>query len=98
MIHVFPPRFVEKAKKNLQEFVVVNEERRPLILTLWEEFLQNEAPYLTQHVHTLPVILGMRLSVNTFYGLSIGTVPNSTILFDPPIPQTQRAETMDASK
>ncbi|XP_073309079.1 uncharacterized protein [Primulina huaijiensis] len=31
----------------------------------------------------------MRLSVNTFYGLSIGTVPNSTILFDPPI---QRSE------
>ncbi|XP_075513920.1 uncharacterized protein LOC142549060 [Primulina tabacum] len=29
----------------------------------------------------------MRLSVNTFYGLSIGTVPNSTILFDPPIHQ-----------
>ncbi|XP_073275450.1 uncharacterized protein [Primulina huaijiensis] len=31
----------------------------------------------------------MRLSVNTFYGLSIGTVPNSTILFDPPIQQAE---------
>ncbi|XP_073307406.1 replication factor A protein 1-like [Primulina huaijiensis] len=29
----------------------------------------------------------MRLSVNTFYGISVGTVPNSTILFDPPIQQ-----------
>ncbi|XP_075514204.1 replication protein A 70 kDa DNA-binding subunit B-like isoform X2 [Primulina tabacum] len=85
VVHVFPPRFVEKTKRNLQEFVIVNEERKPLILTLWEEFLQTETPFLTQNVHTFPVILGMRLSVNTFYGLSIGTVPNSTILFDPPI-------------
>lgn len=85
VIHVFPPRYVERTKRNLQEFVIVNEERKPLILTLWEEFLQTEAPFLTQNVHTFPVILGMRLSVNTFYGQSIGTVPNSTILFDPPI-------------
>ncbi|XP_075503734.1 replication factor A protein 1-like [Primulina tabacum] len=89
VVHVFPPRFVEKTKRNLQEFVIVNEERRPLILTLWEEFLQIKAPFLTQNVHTLLVILGMRLSVNTFYGLSIGTVPNSTILFDPPIQQAE---------
>ncbi|XP_073275243.1 replication protein A 70 kDa DNA-binding subunit B-like isoform X2 [Primulina huaijiensis] len=89
VIHVFFPQFVERTKRNLQEFVIVNEERRPLILTLWEEFLQTEALFLTQDVHTLPVILGMRLSVNTFYGLSIGTVPNSTILFDPPIQQAE---------
>lgn len=90
VLHVFPPRFIEKTKRNLQDFVVVNEERRPLILTLWEEFLQSEASYLTQNVHTTPIILGMRLCVNTFYGLSIGTVPNSTILFDPPIPQANK--------
>ncbi|XP_073021305.1 uncharacterized protein [Primulina eburnea] len=54
--------------------------RRASILTLLEEFLQTEAPYLTKNVHNMPIILGMRLSVNTFYGLSIGTTP-STILF-----------------
>ncbi|XP_075523135.1 replication protein A 70 kDa DNA-binding subunit B-like isoform X2 [Primulina tabacum] len=89
-MHVFPPRFVEKTKKHLQDFVIVNEERKPLILTLWEEFLENEAPYLVENVHNMPIILGMRLSVNTFYGLSIGTVPNSTILFEPPIPQAKQ--------
>ncbi|XP_075492190.1 uncharacterized protein LOC142530304 [Primulina tabacum] len=31
----------------------------------------------------------MRLCVNTFYGLSICTVPNSTILFDPPIQRNE---------
>ncbi|XP_073047632.1 uncharacterized protein [Primulina eburnea] len=31
----------------------------------------------------------MRLSVNIFYGLSIGTVPNSTILFDLSIQQAE---------
>ncbi|XP_073050413.1 uncharacterized protein [Primulina eburnea] len=38
----------------------------------------------------MPIILGMRLSVNTFYGLSIGTMPNSTILFESPIPQAKQ--------
>lgn len=90
VVHVFPPRFVGKNKRNLQEFVVVNDERRPLILTLWEEFLQTEAPYLAQNVHNMPIILGMRLSVNTFYGLSIGTVPNSTIMFEPPIQEAKQ--------
>lgn len=89
-MHVFPPRLIGKNKRNLQEFVIVNEERRPLILTLWEEFLQTEAPYLTQNVHNMPIILGMRLSVNTFYGLSIGTIPNSTILFEPPIQKAKQ--------
>ncbi|XP_073024786.1 replication protein A 70 kDa DNA-binding subunit B-like [Primulina eburnea] len=90
VIHVFPARYVEKTKRNLQDFVVVNEECTPLILTLWEEFLQSEATYLAENVHSMPIILGMRLSVNTFYGLSVGTFPNSTILFDPPLPQTEQ--------
>ncbi|XP_073301705.1 replication protein A 70 kDa DNA-binding subunit D-like [Primulina huaijiensis] len=90
VIHVFPARYIEKTKRNLQDFVVVNEERTPLILTLWEEFLQSEATYLAENAHNMPIILGMRLSVNTFYGLSIGTFPNSTILFDPPLPQTEQ--------
>ncbi|XP_073305252.1 uncharacterized protein [Primulina huaijiensis] len=89
VIHVFPPRFVERTKRNLQGFVIINEERRALILTLWEEFLQSEAPYLTKNVNNMPIVLGMRLSVNTFYGLSIGTIPSSTILFDPPISQAE---------
>ncbi|XP_073311155.1 replication protein A 70 kDa DNA-binding subunit B-like [Primulina huaijiensis] len=89
VIHVFPPRFVERTKRNLQDFVIVKEERRPLILTLWEEFLQSEAPYLKKNVHNMPIVLGMRLSVNTFYGLSIGTIPSSTILFDPPISEAE---------
>ncbi|XP_073159353.1 replication protein A 70 kDa DNA-binding subunit B-like isoform X1 [Henckelia pumila] len=87
VIHVFPPRFVQRTRRNLQDFVIVNEEHRPMLLTLWEEFLQNEGPRLSENVHKVPVILGIRLSVNTFYGLSVGTMPNSTFLFDPPIAQ-----------
>ncbi|XP_073300070.1 replication protein A 70 kDa DNA-binding subunit B-like [Primulina huaijiensis] len=89
VIHVFPPRFVERAKRNLQDFVVINEERRAFILTLWEDFLQTKAPYLAKNVHNMPIILGMRLSVNIFYGLSIGTTPSSIIPFDPPTPQVE---------
>ncbi|XP_073039762.1 replication protein A 70 kDa DNA-binding subunit D-like isoform X2 [Primulina eburnea] len=81
---------LRKLKNTYRTLFFVNEERKPLILTLWEEFLENEAPYLVENVHNMPIILGMRLSVNTFYGLSIGTVPNSTILFEPPIPQTKQ--------
>ncbi|XP_075488962.1 uncharacterized protein LOC142527868 [Primulina tabacum] len=86
---VFPPRFVGRTKRNLQDFVVINEERSALIHRLWEEFLQTEAPYLTKNVHNMRIILGMRLFVNILYGLSIGTTPSSTILFDPPTPQAE---------
>ncbi|XP_073046068.1 uncharacterized protein [Primulina eburnea] len=79
--------FLKKLQDNKSLFLLTKR-RRPLILILWEEYLQTEALFLTQNVHTLPVILGMQLSVNTFYGLSIGTVPNSTILLDPPIQRT----------
>ncbi|XP_073305873.1 uncharacterized protein [Primulina huaijiensis] len=61
VIHVFPPRFVERTKRNLQDFVIINEERRALILTLWEEFLQSEAPYLTKNVHTMPILISFAL-------------------------------------
>ncbi|XP_073119768.1 replication protein A 70 kDa DNA-binding subunit B-like [Henckelia pumila] len=71
VIHVFPPRFVQRTRRNLQDFVIVNEEHRPMLLTLWEEFLQNEGPRLSENVHKVPVILGIRLSVNTFYGKTI---------------------------
>ncbi|XP_075500660.1 uncharacterized protein LOC142539244 isoform X2 [Primulina tabacum] len=37
----------------------------------------------------MPIVLGMCLSINTFYGLSIGTIPSSTILFDHPISQAE---------
>ncbi|XP_073307264.1 uncharacterized protein [Primulina huaijiensis] len=37
----------------------------------------------------MPIIFGMRLSVNTFYGLSIGTIQSSIILFDPPTAQAE---------
>ncbi|KAL8464420.1 hypothetical protein ACS0TY_034085 [Phlomoides rotata] len=34
----------------------------------------------------------MRLSINTFYGISLGTLPNNNILFDPPIAQATQLE------
>ncbi|KAL8552213.1 hypothetical protein ACS0TY_001057 [Phlomoides rotata] len=63
VIHVFPPRFIQKNNRMVQDFVIINEERRPTILTLWEEFVKSEASDLTENIANMPVILGMRLSV-----------------------------------
>ncbi|KAL8474974.1 hypothetical protein ACS0TY_031410 [Phlomoides rotata] len=40
----------------------------------------------------MPIILGMRLSVNNYHGISFGTLPISTILIDPPISQAKNLD------
>ncbi|KAL8501801.1 hypothetical protein ACS0TY_021061 [Phlomoides rotata] len=92
VIHVFPSRYIQKIQKTVQEFVVVNEESRPTILTLWEEFIQSEGLQLSENIHRMPIILGMRLSVNNYHGISFGTLPISTILIDPPISQAKNLD------
>ncbi|KAL8552208.1 hypothetical protein ACS0TY_001051 [Phlomoides rotata] len=92
VIHVFPSRFIQKIQKTVQEFVVVNEESRPTILTLWEEFIQSEGLQLSDNIHRMPIILGMRLYVNNYHGISFGTLPISTILIDPPISQAKNLD------
>lgn len=41
---------------------------KPMLLALWEDFLDTEAPKLSADIEKMPIIVGMRLSVNTFHG------------------------------
>ncbi|XP_027173987.1 replication protein A 70 kDa DNA-binding subunit B-like [Coffea eugenioides] len=88
VIQALPQRLIAGAKPSIiQEFIVVNEEQRPLILTLWEPFVDNEGAQLLQIAHTYPIVVILRPIVTTFYGISLRTKGSTNILLDPPFPQ-----------
>ncbi|CAI9117648.1 OLC1v1019086C1 [Oldenlandia corymbosa var. corymbosa] len=92
VIHFHPVHFVATKGKSVQEFVIVNQERCPMFLSLWEESLHEEGQRLVNNIHKNPVILATRLAVTSFHGISVNAQPNSVLLFDAPIAEAQELE------
>ncbi|XP_071902854.1 replication protein A 70 kDa DNA-binding subunit B-like isoform X2 [Coffea arabica] len=89
VIHALPPRTVPRGNRYvpIQEFVVLNEEEKPLLFTMWEEFLPSEGSQLKSLIPHQPIIIISRLKVNTHHTISIGTQATSIIVFNPEIPR-----------
>ncbi|KAL2925200.1 tRNA uridine 5-carboxymethylaminomethyl modification enzyme MnmG [Bienertia sinuspersici] len=56
----------EKPSHSFQEVVLIDQELKPKILTLWNEFASNEGEKISQIIQTQPIIVGMRLKVISF--------------------------------
>ncbi|XP_071913724.1 replication protein A 70 kDa DNA-binding subunit B-like isoform X2 [Coffea arabica] len=69
----------------VQKFVVINEEKLPLQLSLFNEFIDNEGQKIAENMNNFPVIVCRRLKVKPFNGIALSTRKDSTILIDPPI-------------
>ncbi|XP_071925323.1 replication protein A 70 kDa DNA-binding subunit B-like isoform X2 [Coffea arabica] len=89
VIHALPPRTVPRGNRYvpIQEFVVLNEEKRPLLFTMWEEFLPSKGAQLKNLIPHQPIIIIARPKVNTHHTISIGTQATSIVIFNPQIPQ-----------
>ncbi|CAA0811900.1 Unknown protein [Striga hermonthica] len=70
-----------------RDIVLVNNERIPIILTLWNTYVANEGYQLASTVSAGNVVLAMRVKVTTLHGLSLSTRAGSSILINPPIPE-----------
>ncbi|CAI9263146.1 unnamed protein product [Lactuca saligna] len=68
-----------------RDIVIVNEEKKLMILTLWGSLDQKEGRELEQKIDDVPMIFAMRVKVTTFYGLSLSTKGASAILINPPV-------------
>ncbi|KAI3672407.1 hypothetical protein L6452_38495 [Arctium lappa] len=68
-----------------QDVVIVNREERPIILTLWNHFADNEGKFLENLIDPPAMIFGLRLKVSSFNGLSLTTRNGSGILINPPV-------------
>ncbi|XP_071932924.1 replication protein A 70 kDa DNA-binding subunit D-like [Coffea arabica] len=73
----------------VQKFVLLNEESQTVMLSLWDNFLNNEGQILLNNIQTYPVVIGRRLKVNNYNGVSLSTWFDSAVLVDPPIQEAR---------
>ncbi|KAL2944562.1 Replication protein A 70 kDa DNA-binding subunit B [Bienertia sinuspersici] len=77
-----------KSGTTFQEVLLIDQELKPKILTLWNEFASNEGEKINQIIQAQPIILGMRLKVVSFNGITLATRSSSTFLINIATPET----------
>ncbi|KAH9621194.1 hypothetical protein KSS87_017238 [Heliosperma pusillum] len=60
------PKRTTKDETTLQEFLLINHEMKPTILTMWDELASNEGSYISQFLESFPIILATRLRVTSY--------------------------------
>ncbi|VFQ73325.1 unnamed protein product [Cuscuta campestris] len=96
---------VKKTVKTAYEFTVVNEEMKPMLLTLWEDFAIYQGKELMSVLDCgrFPIILGKRVIVNNFNGVSLCAQSDSIFEVNPTNPRSEslkrwRDESIDLMK
>nr|XP_027090167.1 replication protein A 70 kDa DNA-binding subunit B-like [Coffea arabica] len=89
VIGALPRRFIARQRGDypIQEFIILNQEQKPMILTMWPKFIDIEAQYLLRILNQSPTLIITRAKVTSVHVLSVETQTMSAILFDPQIPQ-----------
>ncbi|CAA0830555.1 HXXXD-type acyl-transferase family protein [Striga hermonthica] len=83
VVHALPVKGTAGSKT--RDIVIVNEEKRPMLFTLWNEFEENEGVQLSSTIPTGNIVLAMRIKVTTFNSLSLTTRLPTCILINPPM-------------
>ncbi|KAH9619841.1 hypothetical protein KSS87_020832 [Heliosperma pusillum] len=83
------PKRTTKDETTLQEFLLINHEMKPTILTMWDELASNEGSYISQFLDSFPIILATRLKVTSYNGISLSTKSSTTVLLNPQTPESQ---------
>ncbi|CAH1449030.1 unnamed protein product [Lactuca virosa] len=68
-----------------RDVIIINEEKLPLVITLWNQFDEHEGNMLQSMQGPPPLFFGLRLKVTTFNSISLTTKPNSGLLINPPV-------------
>ncbi|KAL0291749.1 UNVERIFIED_CONTAM: hypothetical protein Scaly_2621600 [Sesamum calycinum] len=63
----------------IQEFVIVNDERKPMILTLWNEVVSTEGAAILAAADKMPIIAATRLHVTDYHEVPQAIIPSSNI-------------------
>ncbi|KAK1583377.1 hypothetical protein Q3G72_023210 [Acer saccharum] len=51
----------KQGPSTIQELIVINKELKPMVLTMWNQFVDNEAAHIFQLIKTRPIILAAHL-------------------------------------
>ncbi|CAA0816378.1 Unknown protein [Striga hermonthica] len=84
VVHAFPIKTV--GSNTTRELIVINEEMKPMLFTLWNQFNKDEGETLANTIASANIVLAMRSKVSTFHGLSLSTKVGTCLMVNPPIP------------
>ncbi|CAI9094065.1 OLC1v1029721C1 [Oldenlandia corymbosa var. corymbosa] len=84
VIQVLPPKTQGKNNTTSRDIVVINQEKCPMIITLWNDFHLDEGQTIAQMVNTTPTLLCFKLRASTFNVLSLTTRPSSALIINAP--------------
>ncbi|KAK0601330.1 hypothetical protein LWI29_023227 [Acer saccharum] len=58
----------KQGPSTIQELIVINKELKPMVLTMWNQFVDNEAAHIFQLIKTRPIIIAAHLKVVSYNG------------------------------
>ncbi|CAI9760136.1 unnamed protein product [Fraxinus pennsylvanica] len=88
-IDIFPKRVIQvhDNQSTVQDVILINERFETRILQMWDNFVSNECHTVCNTITKKPVLVGSRLKVTSFNGISVSTKLNSSVLINPPFEQ-----------
>ncbi|KAJ7946866.1 Replication protein A subunit [Quillaja saponaria] len=72
---------------DVQEFIVTDKSLTPVVLTMWDQFVNNEVSLIVDKIDSMPIILGTCLKVVSYKGISLTTKASSFFALNPDIPE-----------
>ncbi|KAL5556097.1 hypothetical protein UlMin_038333 [Ulmus minor] len=73
--------------QRIQELVLVDQQLIPKILTMWDQFIENECAAIVKNIKSKPIIAAYRIQIVSFNGGSMSTKGSSTFVINPEIPE-----------
>ncbi|KAF4382948.1 hypothetical protein G4B88_010119 [Cannabis sativa] len=85
VIDIRPKRQIHNrhGEATIQELVLVDNEFNIATLTMWNNFVDNECAAISNIIHKKPIMIGTRLKVVCYNGMSISTKNSSCFLIEP---------------
>ncbi|XP_060972585.1 replication protein A 70 kDa DNA-binding subunit B-like [Cannabis sativa] len=85
VIDIRPKRQIHNrhGEATIQELVLVDNEFNIATLTMWNNFVDNECAAISNIIHKKPIMIGTRLKVFCYNGMSISTKNSSCFLIEP---------------
>nr|XP_048331437.1 replication protein A 70 kDa DNA-binding subunit B-like [Ziziphus jujuba var. spinosa] len=66
---------------------LMNENVDIVMLTMWNQFVNNECTQILNIMNRKPIIIGCRLKVSSYNGISLSSKSSSSFVVEPDIPQ-----------
>ncbi|KAL3831116.1 hypothetical protein ACJIZ3_019918 [Penstemon smallii] len=70
-----------------KEYIIMNEERATVLLTLWNNIAMSEGPLIDNSDEMFPIIRATSLAISPFQGSSLGSTSSTIIAMNPQIPE-----------